>query len=41
VTTSFRSRNCAGWSIAVYNPDLDPGGRDARRIVDFVAALNG
>ena len=41
VTTALRSGNCAGWSIAVYNPDLDPGGRDARRIVDFVAALTG
>jgi arginase len=27
---------CAGWSVSVYNPDLDPGGRAARRIVDFV-----
>lgn len=41
VTTALRSGNCAGLSIAVYNPDLDPGRRDARRIVDFVAALTG
>jgi arginase len=26
----------AGWDVAVYNPDLDPDGRCAIRIVDFV-----
>lgn len=26
-----------GWSLGVYNPDLDPKGRSATRIVDFVA----
>jgi arginase len=41
VATALRSGDCAGWSIAVYNPDLDPHGRDARRIVEFVAALTG
>jgi arginase family enzyme len=26
-----------GWSLGVYNPDLDPQGRSARRIVNLVA----
>jgi arginase len=30
---------CAGWTVAIYNPDLDPGGREAGRIVDYVAAM--
>jgi arginase len=29
---------CAGWTVAIYNPDLDPGARDAGRIVDYLAA---
>jgi arginase family enzyme len=41
VTTALRSGSCAGWSIAVYNPDLDPGSHDAQRIVQFIAALTG
>jgi len=32
---------CRGWSIGVYNPDLDPDGRDARRIVNYVAEAAG
>jgi arginase len=28
---------CRGWSVAVYNPDLDPERRAARRIVRFLA----
>jgi arginase len=34
--SALRSGGCAGWSVSVYNPDLDPGGRTARRIVEFV-----
>jgi arginase len=30
---------CAGWTVAIYNPDLDPGGREAGRIVDYLAAM--
>jgi arginase len=30
---------CAGWSLTIYNPDLDPDRSAARRIVDFVAQL--
>jgi arginase len=29
---------CAGWTVAIYNPDLDPGARLAGQIVDWVAA---
>jgi arginase len=28
---------CRGWSVGVYNPDLDPVGRDAQRIVAYLA----
>jgi arginase len=28
---------CAGWTVAIYNPDLDPDGSGARRIVDYLA----
>jgi arginase len=27
---------CAGWTVAIYNPDLDPDGGQAVRIVDYV-----
>jgi arginase family enzyme len=29
---------CAGWTVAIYNPDLDPDGRQAARIVDYIAS---
>ena len=29
--------SACGWSVAVYNPDLDPGRRAAARIVNFTA----
>jgi arginase len=28
---------CRGWSVGVYNPDLDADGRDAQRIVAYLA----
>jgi arginase len=28
---------CAGWTVAIYNPDLDPDGGDAARVVAYVA----
>jgi arginase len=28
---------CAGWTVAIYNPDLDPDGGQAARIVEYVA----
>ena len=30
---------CRGWSIAIYNPDLDPDGSQAQRIVRMVAEV--
>jgi arginase len=28
---------CAGWSIAIYDPEQDPDGTEARRIIQYVA----
>lgn len=28
---------CAGWTVTIYNPDLDPDGSGARRVVDYLA----
>jgi arginase len=35
--TVLQTHGCRGWSIGVYNPDLDPDGRDAQRIVAYLA----
>ena len=32
----LRDGRCAGWSMSIYNPDLDPDRSAARRIVEFV-----
>jgi arginase len=37
--TALQTGGCSGWSIGVYNADLDPDGGDARRIVDYVRAI--
>jgi arginase len=37
VSTALRTGGCRGWSIGVYNPDLDPAGSAAARIVGFLA----
>ncbi len=36
-SSALRAGGCRGWSVAVYNPDLDPERREAARIVEFVA----
>jgi arginase len=36
--TALRVDGCRGWNIGVYNADLDPDGRDADRIVRYLAA---
>jgi arginase len=36
-SSALRVGGCRGWSLAVYNPDLDPERQAARRIVKFVA----
>jgi arginase len=30
---------CVGWTVTIYNPDLDPDGGEARRIVDYLADM--
>lgn len=35
--TALQTNGCRGWSVGVYNPDLDPDGREARRIVTYLA----
>jgi arginase len=39
--TAMRTDGCRGWSISVYNPDLDPDGRDAKQIVSYLAEIIG
>ncbi|WP_342782415.1 arginase family protein [Vallicoccus soli] len=39
--TAWRSPGCAGASVAVYDPDLDPDRRSARRPVDVLGELVG
>lgn len=34
--TALTNPGCAGWTVTIYNPDLDPGHATARRIVRFV-----
>lgn len=37
VSSALRAGGCRGWSLVIYNPDHDPDGSAARRIVRFVA----
>jgi arginase len=36
--SALHIEGCRGWSVGVYNPDLDPDGREAQRIVAYLAA---
>jgi arginase len=36
VSAALGTGGCRGWSLVIYNPDLDPAGSGARRIVRFV-----
>jgi arginase len=36
VGTALSNRDCLGWTLCIYNPDLDPDRTEARKIVDFV-----
>jgi arginase len=38
-TSAMQGGGCSGWSLAIYNPDLDPDRSAARRIVEFVAQV--
>jgi arginase len=40
-TTALETGGCRGWSIGVYNADLDPDGSDAQRIVAYLAEVAG
>ena len=35
-STALAEPSCRGWSVGTYNPDLDPDGTDAVRIVEFL-----
>ncbi len=37
--TAIASGGCAGWSIVIYDPEQDPDGAEARRIVQFVTEV--
>ena len=39
VVSALHSRGCVGWSLSIYNPDLDPDRSAARRIVEFVTQI--
>jgi arginase len=39
IQTAFSVGGCRGWSLAIYNPDLDPDGSQAQRILQFVTAV--
>jgi arginase len=39
VSAALRAGGCAGWSVTIYNPNFDPDGSEARRIVRFVAEV--
>ena len=39
IQTALSVGGCRGWSVAIYNPDLDPDGSQARRIVQLVTEV--
>jgi len=41
VSAALRAGGCRGWSLGVYNPDLDPDLRAARQVVRFLAGVIG
>jgi arginase len=41
VSSALGTGGCRGWSLGVYNTDLDPGGHAARQIVRFLAGVIG
>lgn len=38
-TSALQTGGCSGWSIGVYNPDLDPERHAAQRVVSFLAEV--
>src|SRR5215471_2433597 len=41
VSSALRAGGCRGWSVGVYNPDLDPQRQSARQVVTFLAEVLG
>ncbi|HEX6731538.1 MAG TPA: hypothetical protein VF074_16045, partial [Pyrinomonadaceae bacterium] len=39
VQTALSVGRCRGWSLAIYNPDLDPDGSQAQHIVQLVTDI--
>jgi arginase len=39
--TALAGAGILGWDVTIYNPDLDPTGDDARRIVQYIAEALG
>ena len=39
LTAALAVGGCRGWSLAIYDPDQDPDGGDARRIVQLVREI--
>jgi arginase len=39
VSSALRTGGCRGWSLGVYNPDLDPDLRSANQVVTFLAEV--
>jgi arginase family enzyme len=35
-SAALASPGCAGWSVCIYNPDLDPGRRGADDIISYI-----
>jgi arginase len=39
VSAALAAGGCRGWSVGVYNPDLDPEGHAAHQVVSFLAGV--
>jgi len=39
-STALAASGCAGWSLCIYNPDLDPARSDADRIISYIARVS-
>ena len=40
VGAALPNRGCVGWTLCIYNPDLDPDRTEAQKIVDFVGRFS-
>jgi arginase len=38
-TVALQTPGLCGWNITIYNPDLDPDGKGAARIVSFLETM--